>query len=1262
MASIETLPSSPPGWHDWVPLTRGNPLSIEREFYFPPDMMPSSKFSVVNEYSNGVLWLDQYDAETTSALSFLPSAAGVIASGTGTSVMLQASLSRAYGVMQCGGNDARTQAMKGPKFGFSIGNEFKHQAYVKLLIVGEGAIDRAYRITWLWATCIPKLEFKTNSRFMKFVVDHGEIISIVKRTTGEGEEQEEKTYIKLFNNTKASYFPSPASGAIKVYGKRGDTYSSGTFSFSEVTKDWEAVAAPPSDDSGEASETFSPAPGDFYTLSVPIMCEDPQMMHEFGLTLDDEGMYKTNDQCYTVTSNITGIWVYDVDTQKQVAYADEENRPRIHLPENVAQSDVSGESMEFGGTFSVGLAKWGESNSGTVRLILDQMGGSSSQNFFAGNLVGEYVAIGGPAEVPSEYFLIVDHPRLDTIEVKNEGAMQGAPFLGSSNTQVTVYQQNFWKITELYTGNEASSDAALWSGKIESIQVDDSESNTYKIKWKSKEFASLFLPDSEIAQTGLKTLPERFRELCDPSSWEPGGLPAAVDGYDVVGDWMVIANGVPFKTKSLAVSETDSDAGGTNVEIEATVQGDPSTYAGTGSLIYVVFGEIYKSAYGLSNAANHILRISTDVAMPSTNDPFHPSSMPYLYMHGYYQSGFYELPVAIDPKKRLAIASHMYGVDSADSVMGAPMVWASTHSGMNGTCYIEHGSLNRQSIFYTDPELGVIMTFSADPGWIERRQKSVVRLGSATKVEAGDDIPSDAYLLTGVYGGVGSADSQATEGLKGFWIMTPLTGQNTTPYYSVKIQGFSGITTPLTRKLNASVGTTSAHPVDLPIEVYEPVGEGGTAFAPVAVRASMVDLLTCGFVEINDASMFTRISDGDQLETPTSFYTIDAFEFSSDRQVVKNPGRFNGHSVEDGNVLLFYGKDTGKFFVNGATSEINKSRPSLFAIKSGTNIDSWGSPKFDIGGVRNSTDQSVSSEWERPVLLVYGFEFVDSVQLSNDQFLVFGYCVANDDGQAETEDENRLFLGCYRISMAGMRMGATHKCYTSTTSSDANAPSDSDNLFYYRPNHALSATDGSLTHAMDFGTDVEGIPDSPSGSATDDPTSFCPERFTRIVGGSSSEAIVQGQGLAREIIGASIGAEGVVEVFFRSPQNSRILRLWSSNGGETWQIEKDSSGNPLSYATGSSPTAYGNFIFYFSGDSLNCKVLSSITEGIYPSKQEELDEARTSLIASDVVGHKIAVNEDPHGRTVVFYLSKSGDVCATSSADSGVTWKPLVNW
>ena len=138
--------------------------------------------------------------------------------------------------------------------------------------------------------------------------------------------------------------------------------------------------------------------------------------------------------------------------------------------------------------------------------------------------------------------------------------------------------------------------------------------------------------------------------------------------------------------------------------------------------------------------------------------------------------------------------------------------------------------------------------------------------------------------------------------------------------------------------------------------------------------------------------------------------------------------------------------------------------------------------------------------------------------------------------------------------------------------------------------------------------------------------------------------------------------DGTLSIYLRDTITDHIIRIWSCGVGGSWNFETDSDGYLIAYAFGSSPTAYKRLLFYFAGDSLYCKNLSTVTEGVYNTKQEELDKLPVSVVATNVVAHKIAVNTDPNGRVVVFYLNKSGHVCSAYSQTSGSTWSYLQNW
>ena len=59
--SSDYLPNAPSGWNSLVPITHGNPLSQENEFYFAFNYLPSSKFDIVNAYANTTIDISGFD-------------------------------------------------------------------------------------------------------------------------------------------------------------------------------------------------------------------------------------------------------------------------------------------------------------------------------------------------------------------------------------------------------------------------------------------------------------------------------------------------------------------------------------------------------------------------------------------------------------------------------------------------------------------------------------------------------------------------------------------------------------------------------------------------------------------------------------------------------------------------------------------------------------------------------------------------------------------------------------------------------------------------------------------------------------------------------------------------------------------------------------------------------------------------------------------------------------------------------------------------
>jgi hypothetical protein len=227
------------------------------------------------------------------------------------------------------------------------------------------------------------------------------------------------------------------------------------------------------------------------------------------------------------------------------------------------------------------------------------------------------------------------------------------------------------------------------------------------------------------------------------------------------------------------------------------------------------------------------------------------------------------------------------------------------------------------------------------------------------------------------------------------------------------------------------------------------------------------------------------------------------------------------------------------------------------------------------------------------------------------------------------------------------------------------SPTDEDVLFFYRPHHVVNSATASMApkFSMNFGQPIAGVPApaASTGTATPDPADACIEKFTRIIGGVNSGAIWNWD-LSQEVIGVDASSEGTILIYLKEAAGENIIRLMSIGQGGTWKVDADTEGNAYVYATGYSPTIFGNLLFYFRGDALYCKNLAAISEGVYDGKQEQLNRLDVGLVAVGLTGHKVAVNTDPNGRVTVFYLNSSGHVTAAISNTSGKTWKYLQNW
>jgi hypothetical protein len=1286
--AIQATPPKLSGWSDWKPITRMRSLYEEREFYFPPDMLPSSKIGISNEFDSSAIWIDAAELNITGRLSITPMIAGFLAGIGGIPVGLVGRSSRTTGTYYSVSGAHRSFGMCSPRFGFSIDKIFKHQAYIKLDFFAFGITGPNYQIYWMDVACVPQIEFSTNCRMKRYLVSHGKVLGT--KISKDTQEKTTAIYLKICDNTQPCM--ATLSGEITIWGIRSSGYQTAKFPIKGITADWYVQIDPPVEKDGE--EVFIPATGDFYMLDKTIVAEDPQLLHEFDVVTPNyapsevthiDDLYSKEQSSGTTDNQIVGIWLYDETKQKWIAYVNKADSPgmdtnntinwqsKVHLPENDAQSAVAGEDQEFGGSLDEGIEAFNklDPRPAVVRLVLDKaIGSSTMQNFYAGNLKGGYIS------VESEFYEIVDHPRLDTIEILNSGMQTGTELITSDmksatslrSKKISVYQQYFWQITELYTSYYQNDTGALWGGAITEIEF-DKEKGTTTITWRTRESNSkLALSANEMNFSQCLNLAERFRTEFNPDNLKD----KCVMGFRKFQDWRIMSmQGKSFKIYDMLFTELgDPREDVREFEVTALCQGNPSQDLSIGNDIYVVLGEPYQSALGLWQPGN--ISLNLGMMIGQTGPSGQPPNFPYLLIHGRYEAGLYDFPEVLDPKKRLAIASHDFGLDGGNWFPPRPSVWVSAYTGLRGgACFVEHGASHRQTLIYRDPELDILAAISTDLGGIERRQKIAIRCGLSEKKSIETGVPDGASYITGMYGDI---TPSTTSSLKTFWCLTPLSNTNTaSPYYSIKIQGYAGIDTPYTRKIGLSIPMTASHPVDLPIENYEPTPIASNKSkisygVPVIVAAKSVDLTKCGFEEIIGKDKLEKLSQGIQLDVTKPSIPATHFEYSKMRQMLHNVNQFSAHAVSNGDIYMFYGQDTGQFAFSASpdSTTINQSKPGLFVIKTSTNMDDWGSPKFNRSRIEKLGTPDEKKEWERPLMLAYDFEFANSVALSDDTFAIFGYGYGkNADGIVQTGNKDYFFLGMYVVSLPGLTLGTTYATYYAGNS---DAPSDDEKiLYYYRPNYVTNGKTVNLQFDMGFGTNVLGLPNADSADTESktksDPANLCVEKFTRIIGGKDSGAMITNYKIAREVIGVE-ASNGMLSIYLKTTISDDIYKVSSCACGGRWTIDMDDSNPPKEYvyAVGSSPTVFGSMLFYFHGDVLYCKNLNLVSDGVFPDRQAGFDGLQAGKVATDILPHKVAISVDPSGVIVVFYLSKSGYITSSMSSNSGKTWEYGYNW
>jgi len=1201
--TIPTMPSLRPPWSPLALVSEGRPYTQPFECPFPAGYLPASTFTVYSGIANTDIFATGADMIALAIGGGLPMATmAALTMGAPTTLLARMSRIGSFWTLGTFGQ-SYSNMTPSPRFGYSIGKSFKHQCYFRLNVFAVGWILIVLP-QWLFSVVIPALEYRTNSRFKRSYVRHGRILATAVA--------DNKVRVLIFERQGApsSDFQS-VSTTMTVYAPDGthhDYSAKGTTDGGWFLELGDAGGGQPASQTsgtqgGQPSDVYV-GTGWFFTLSKPIIVEDPNLLHEFGVKIKD-GLPMSGQQQASVEVNVVGVWLPQPDnTSLQQLYASQSDvdQYRMRLPENDGDEARYAEARTLGGDKAAGIAKLTE-KPGTIRVAIggsdkSSIGHSGRQNFHDHNLDGEFLC------TESSYFEIVSQPRSDTIEVANVCVNDPSKkFKDSLGSEFTVYQQNAWFISEMYVGSVHE----FCSGTT------TAESNAPS--WTCKRGFETILPASDRTAS-VQSLEQR---IVAPFQCQN-------KAFSKFGGWRLNAGDLKsYAVKSVTVTAagTDSASGDTVYSVSVTLPEGVKAPAGPVSL---TFDEPYRGWGGrLSGVGNYDLSINSAPALDEHN-------IWTILTGGYYGSGFWEPLARLPEDSRVTVTSWAFGANQGGG-SDRPAVYVSTYGRATGVSCCTVNPTNRQYVFYTEPLSQVAAFRSAVPPWIEKREEMAVRCGEFSTTWS-----ADSYV---------AARGWAKVAQGSYWLTVSDAGYQW-PLYASEVSGRGGIETPATRKHEKTISVTDATPIVLPFEYYGPdSGDSAKTRVPMCVRTRSKPTLGLAATK---ADQIDVVAAGG-VARATSAASIDPVEYSTAAQCVIGMQIHDAHSFDDDGLLLVYGGRVRDFTLGGNTTK-RTGRDCVFMLASADSGESWWSPKFRG---RRPADSSDMEEASLPMMVLYDFVYAGSVvDRSTRRCWVFGYSYAAEGAQA-ARDLQHAFLGVYVFDLnllakadSGAPLVKTYAVKRVAAGSDGAKP-----VCYYRIPTGVETPfgDGLLEVAESKECNeelVRVIGGEKSGA--DIKESVSPD--------------VIGIGGERISIG---GNASKMPIYMRLEKYGGVVALFSGSGVKNWGVcTYESSGGskkPIVYARGGeAPTVVGQNLFYFLGDTLYFKRMNVSAGGSIANEQDLLDGQAPSIVTTDSFPHKIAAQFAGTGEATVYHLSKRGYVAASHSLDGGASWKPLHNW
>lgn len=938
IASVTSSISKSTSWKPWIVASKSGynkPFSSP----LPEGYFPAKSVWFAADFSNNFICISGVELLGWAAMAMAGGVGLSMASTVGIPSTLSIAHRRNGGYGSIGMSQRYITLAPSPRIGYSIGNLFKHQAYFAMDIVGMGWAVGLNPIVWLTTPGVMYIDSCSNCRIRRVYLKQGKVLGV--RFIKEDGSQNQKMYVKISDKDLPP--PSGVSASATVHVMKGSEYGGTETVSGTLTSGWEIECT--------GSGTYI-AVGNFFELGTTLTIEDPATMHEYGLKEQSTygGMTRTSQQALEVPCKFIGCWApfEDPDPEIGTVWKATGVAGTTTLPLTKAESIRNKESMEFGGDGFDGI-KEGD----TARLIMDIWGGPGLQNFCAGNLVGEFVEIGGL------HYEIVAHPRGDTIAISLYAA-ETKEKLDSMPSDGVITQQKFWMTSEQFVGIGPGSGGAnrVYTSK------NPVKAHGTSVSWDCYPITAT-IDNSTFALTqdefGCKTLVERHAE----DVGNGGGTKA----YEKFERWKALIGDKSYKLKKLTVTNTNVTA-----EFFSPIEAE--------GMASIAYDEPYGSTSPFSQYYGYAtFRPAVDQMGTWT-----------VFMDGYYDGGIFSFKQSLPDDAQFSIVSNAFTVANATPKppsygLGNPFVYLTTQKGaINGVAATDSPLSGKPYVFFSDQDYGYLAyRTSLDPEWTEKMEQGLVRVGYYK------DDGKNGDFITGMK--FASSNDDAS------WIATPKSKYaSESGIFGPKITGAGGVSSKFYRDNNL-LSLPVATGVRFPIEVY---GGYSPAYIPYE-DSDGVGKVTA------DADTAKNILSGEGSGALSG--SGATFEITPTTKLLRADGVKDAFSFLDGILGVVCSLTLSNW--NGVGPEPTKTKDTTYALCVLTSTNDgfeWGSPK------KTKSGNGAVEEWTAPLILQLDFEHAGTIFRKNTyELLMFGWVYEG--GEDNYNKDEFLSLAMYRIAI-----------------------------------------------------------------------------------------------------------------------------------------------------------------------------------------------------------------------------------------------------